>query len=155
MNAIPVPSGRTEKRVMLVAAVVLLLAFFSTSFTGFYNVGKSGGGVLDCVTLERVKAFEGQNKMLNYDYNNNGVIDKEDIDYVAEQAKNRPCTLPSECAVEGQTRCSVDERTVDLCVRDEFGRLVIEKVPCEAGQRCMQRGDRLGERYAACAYPFR
>lgn len=161
MQEVPAPSGRTEKRVLLVSVVILVLAFFSTSFTGYYNVGKSGRGVIDCITVERAKAFvnSGEHyKMLNYDFTNDGKLDYDDIELLEEEAMKRPCTLPPECAEEGQTRCAENNKVINLCIRDALGRLVIEEVPCEEGYRCEQRGDRASYgsyREASCVIPFR
>ena len=63
--------------------------------------------------------------------------------------------MPSQCSEEGKTQCSEDQYTVNLCIRDEFGRLVLESVPCDKGMRCETKRLSRYETMASCVYPFR
>jgi len=158
MGEVSKVSGKTEKKVLLVSAVVLLLAFFSTSFTGYHHAGVGAEGkIYDCKDYYAAMSFLGMNKRLGaYDPNRNGVVDEDDLEIIKGMALNRPCGLPSECSEEGKTQCSEDQYAVNLCIRDEFGRLVLESVPCDIkGMRCDTKRLSRYETAASCVYPFR
>ncbi len=134
-----------EKRVILIAFVVLLLGFFSTSFTGLHHAGVTRGAsgfgeaTFNQEDLVRFDAIVGQEgHFAPYDLNKNSILDEEDRDTIIEKIKlNRPRVRIRECE-EGETRCSQeDESTILICQLNELDEPVFVQVPCpERGMKC-------------------
>ncbi len=155
-----------EKRVLLVSLVILLLAFFSTTFTGLSTREKRAStvssGVFSEMDYDRCNSLMGLGKRQAYcDLNNNGEIDEDDLMEIARQASlQRPRVASNDC-VPGSSRISQEDQTViRVCQQNNFGRYVWEIVPCPAkGMIAFQRyqSTKRGRSVptAYCDYQFR
>ena len=143
-----------EKRVFLVAGILLLLGFFSfsMSYTGQFYSGSSQtdphfleefGNSYDCNLLKNFdKQFIDGNPSFRYDVDYNGVVDENDralMESILEE-KGIHCTTdsPHLCETFGPDASYCQYGLLYRCISDARGNLVEKYVPpSDKLQKCV------------------
>ena len=159
-----------EKRVLIITLVILLLGFFSTTFTGLSTREKRtstiSSGISSEADYDRCKYYIGGvigsgSYRTNCDLNNNGVIDADDLMEIARQASLQRPRVASNDWIPGSSYVSQEDKSaIVVCQQNEFGRFVKITVPCpEKGMVASQTYQSLktGRSVPAayCDYPYR
>lgn len=129
-----------EKRVLIITLVILLLGFFSTTFTGLSTREKRTSTISSGISSEAdydrcehyIGGISGSGEYrTNCDLNKDGIIDEKDLMQIARQASlQRPRIASNDC-IPGSSHVSQEDKSaIVVCQQNEFGRYIQVTVPC-------------------------
>lgn len=153
----------TEKRLLFVTFLILLLGFFSASFTGLHHAGSSaretvyGTGVYSEEDAKMIESYIAQGEYKkSLDLNKDGLLNQKDRELAIaliyrSRVKRYVCNV-------GETKCNVRNNVLDVCQENEYKSHEWVSVPCEQGQVCRTTDKNFASgvktRFAECLYPF-
>ena len=135
-----------EKRVLIITLVILLLGFFSTTFTGLSTKEKRASAISSGIYSEA--DYDRCNNLIMLgkyqDYCDikpkDGRIDQRDLMEIARQASLQRPRVASRGCIPGSSHVSQeDENAIVVCQENEFGIPTPVIVPCPAkGMKAFQ-----------------
>lgn len=149
--------------ILLVTLGLLFIAFFSHTlhFGTGYSVLPSR--TFDCRDyFDALAHYQSGRNARVYDMDGDGILEEDDLSalYALATDPSVPCGLPDKCLEEGRLSCTSDKHVISRCIKDEFGRLIPQRIACSKGMACasktftldLGRGVRKNVRTAYCEY---